>query len=876
MRLPCLGMILFTASLLELGVGPTPATARASAWRRLDSPHIRTTRAKLARMLRRDGVPKSEGLLRYRYLVRVELLGAGGGTALHSEVVIRFRSLPKLVLAKGDNPGGPQPGRAQVGPFEACKTRAGAVGRTCPVKYNGRGFVDVTRAFTHRNMLFVHDPRHKGKGHTVLWFAADRSQHYMWYYIVPKAGWPSFGAVRVRVRKFLLPPPSRPVALPSSPSDPGASRPAGPHTPHPARPQPHTAVARPRARAAIAPTPSPRRAVRAGRDAWTIVQSFHKSISRRELADRIRRDGLRHPGYLLDHRYVTRIALLNAGGGSLSRSELQLRLVSQPAKALARAWADLPGIQRGQMGAEDLCRPLPRGRGGPEARRCPMQFGGLGWRNVIGAFSSVRMRLVVDPNNNNQGNMVLWLISNSPQTGLSYRFAHRAALPSLGKGEVQVDLFKVIESPGSAAPGARPSGPPMSGPLAGPGSTGWTLLGQRAHRPMPRQSLAVRMRGDGVAYPQYLLRYKYLVRLSITSAGGSHGRRSEVVLRMDSRPKAALGVAWSDHRLRWGAQIGPLSRCQRLPAARNPYGGSVDASRPRGHVCPVQYGGLGWRNLISGFGATRVMIITAPRRPGSGNQLLWLAFDQPQPDLAVRPAKGQGGALFARVRAEKLMVGGRPPAREPHADEGPGPERGGGMPGPPRGTPSDQVPPTWRPVPGRGASPSTGDSNTSGWRTLRSNHLQVARNALYWTIRRDGFKNPWYLLKHHYLVRLELFARDRRAETRILMSAPPSLAVGQGRAATRSGVQVGPTNRCQRRVGQPAFCPLHYANMGWRNLASGLKATDLLVVTDPGGYGRQARTVIWLAFDQPQPSLRYRPIQTGSGQAILQVQRYRY
>lgn len=868
MRFPFLRTTLVTVALIALGAPFDPAHGAGSAWRRLDAPHAKTTRAALGRILKRDGVAHPQRLLNHRYLVRVELTGAGGGTALHSEVVIRFRSLPKRVLAKAWNPGGPQPGRAQLGPFEACKTRPGSVGRTCREKYNGKGFVDVTRAFTHRNMLFVHDPRHKGKGHTVLWFAADRSQHYMWFYIVPKAGWPSFGKARVRVRKYLLPTPTRPVPLPTTPSDPGSPRPGGGHGVPPARPGARATVPAPRPRAATAPTP--RRAVRAGPETWTTVSTFHQPISRARLAARLRTDGLRHPGYLLDQKYLVRIALVNAGGGSLSRSELQLRLLSQPIKALAKAWADLRGLKRGQIGAEDRCRPLPSGRGGPEAKRCPMQLGGLGWRNVLGAFSSVRMRLVVDPNNNNQGNMVLWLGSSSPQTGLRYRFAHRAALPSLGRGEVQVNLFELRESAGAGSPGPRATPPTDHGRKPLPGGAGWTRLGSWAHRPTRREVLATRMRRDGVAYPQHLLRHKYLVRLSITRAGGTYGRRSEVEVRMDSTPKAALGVAWSDHRQRWGAQLGPVARCRTLPAARNPYGGA-DRSRPRGHVCPIQYGGLGWRNLVSAFTATHVMIITAPGRPKRGNQLIWLAFDRPQPNLAVRPVRGQGANLWARVRAEKLVIG-HPAGQEPNADGG------GQTPGPRRpGTSPDQAPPTWKPVPGApGGAPSSPGPGATGWRTQRSAHLQVARNALYWTIRRDGFANPWYLLKHHYLVRLEVFARDRRAETRIRLAAPPRLAVGEGRAASRSGVQIGPTRRCRRGAGQPAFCPLHYANLKWRNLASGLAATDLLVVTDPGGYGRRARTVIWLAFDRPQPSLEYQPIRTAAGQAALRVQRYRY
>ena len=151
-----------------------------SAWKRLDAPHGQIKGSALMRRLKKDGVRQPARLLKHKYLLRLEIRGAGGGSALHSEVVVRFRSKPGRALAKAWNAGGPQPGRAQLGAWGACKKRPRAVGRTCPKQYNGKGFVDVTAAFSDRNMLFVHDPKRKGQGRTILWFAADRSQQYLW------------------------------------------------------------------------------------------------------------------------------------------------------------------------------------------------------------------------------------------------------------------------------------------------------------------------------------------------------------------------------------------------------------------------------------------------------------------------------------------------------------------------------------------------------------------------------------------------------------------------------------------------------------------------------------------------------------------------
>ena len=828
---------MMTLALLCVGVGLTPAPAARgadAAWKRIAGKHRPTSRARLVRQMKRDGVKHPERLLKHRYLLRAEIRNAGGGSALHSEVVVRFRSRPAVALAKAWNAGGPQPGRAQLGAWDSCHKRRGAVGRTCPRKYNGKGFVDVTSAFTGRNMLFVHDPKRKGRGYTILWFAADRSQEFLWYYVVTKTGWPSYGFGRLSVNKYLAPADEPPARLPGAPPDPGV-RP----TP---RPTPTPPVTRP------TPTPTPR----PGPAMWTNIATQPQPLSRQELARKMRADGVRYPAYLLRHKYLVRIALRNAGGGSRSRSELQLRFLSQPAKALGKAWADQPGLRRGQLGAEDRCRPLPAGQGGPEGKRCPVQFNGLGWRNVISAFSSVRMRAVVDPNNNGQGNMLLWLAFDHSQTGLSYRFVRRATLPSFGQGDVRIRLYERGGDDGSPSPGVDPSPGPTPRPRA-PGA-GWTALGG-AHQAIGRAALAQRMRQDGVTHPAYLLRFKYLVRLSITDAGGSHSRRSEVVVRFPSKAKAALGVAWSDHRRRWGAQVGPLSRCRRLPQPRNPYGSGGGWHRqPQGHVCPVQYNGLGWRNLIQAFSERQIMLVTAPWRAGRGNQLLWLGFDRAQDAMAYRAAVAAGhghhGGIRARIQVQKYVVG-------------PG---AGGL----QRTP----PPTWHRLPG--APPDDGSPDAgSGWQSRSGQHLRVPRNTLYWTIRRDGFSNPWYLLRHHYLVRVELTSKDTRAETVLRFQGRPSQAVGQGRAASRSGTQVGSPARC-RRSGRPGYCPLHFANIGWRNLISGLTGAKVYFVTDPGGYGRTATTTLWLAFDQPQRSVQWKRAGAATGHAQIRIQRYRW
>jgi hypothetical protein len=470
--------------------------------------------------------------------------------------------------------------------------------------------------------------------------------------------------------------------------------------------------------------------------------------------------------------------------------------------------------------------------------------------------------------------MLIWLAFDHAQRGMAYRFVKRASLPTLGQGEVKLGLYEVREGGATPDPGAQPR--PAPRPSRDPGTpgtprtprprekpaAGWTALDE-PHRPASRAALVRRMKRDGVNYPQHLLKHKYLVRLSIYGAGGPQHRRSEIVVRLSSRPKAALGTGFADHRRRWGAQAGALHRCRPLPRPRNPYrSGRGWKRQPAGHVCPLQYGGLGWRNLIGAFTGTKVMFITAPWRPGRGKQLLWLAFDRPQDAMAFRPAKspsGKPGKAYAKVRADKFVKGKAASGRH---GSGPG---GSG----PRATP----PGSWKPVPHRpGARRPAG----AGWTPLRGRHLRVPKSTLYQTIKRDGFKNPGYLLRRRYLVRVQVTGATQRAETLLRFAVPPAQVVGKARARNRSGVQLGTPQACRRRGGPKAFCPLHFANIGWRNLKSGLQRRTVLVVTDPGGPGKTATTTLWLAFDRPQSRIFQKRAGRAPGKANVSIKRYRF
>ncbi len=543
----------------------------------------------------------------------------------------------------------------------------------------------------------------------------------------------------------------------------------------------------------------------------------------------MRQDGVPSPAYMLHNRFLLRVSLTSAGGGSGSRTELLLRLISRPKRALGKAWSDRPELRRAQIGGSSRCAPLPRDRGGPEGHRCRVHFNNLGWRNLISAFTEKSVRIISDPNNPNQGNVLLWLAFDQSQSGLAHRFVLRSALPTFGKGNLSLRFYAIADGAG-ISPRPRLTNPPS--PSLTPG---WKPLGSSSHRPVGKAALAARMRRDGVRATAYMLQHKYLVRLSISGAGGGRGHRSELILKTSSKPSAALGTAWSDHRGRWGAQIGARSLCRPLARALNPYGSYGGL---RWHSCPIRYNGLGWRNLISAFSSTEMMLITVSRRRAGGNQVLWLAFDRPQALLYKLAGSDRAHRMAAgTLKAEKFVHG-----------------QGGGA-----------------------LSPSPRPGGLTAWRDDSGTHRYLPKNSLYWKIRRDGFSNPWFLLKKRYLVRLQIASSSGLSHTVLRLANPPGVAVGTGLApgGSRSGVQAGALARCMSAGSRPR-CPLHYANLGWRNLSAGLRAKEVIFITTPSRASRGASTIVWMAFDNPQSLIRLRNLRTDPGRAAVTIGRYRW
>ncbi len=171
----------------------------------LDGTHQDTPRRQLRQMLMGEGLPTPRQLLVYPYLVRVEISNTGGGSASHSEVLLKFTNPPIVAIGKAwaDND---QPNRAQIGNFKNCEINASLAphGHTCPNKYNGQGWVDLTSSVSQtKRILIINDPNIANRAGTVIWFAFNQPQNQIQYDIIErKRRHQSFGFGNISARKY--------------------------------------------------------------------------------------------------------------------------------------------------------------------------------------------------------------------------------------------------------------------------------------------------------------------------------------------------------------------------------------------------------------------------------------------------------------------------------------------------------------------------------------------------------------------------------------------------------------------------------------------------------------------------------------------------
>jgi len=638
------------------------ASAHAGGWKSLGDKPQEISKNEAKKLMRADGLKSSEKLLKYPHLVRIAIRDTGGGSSNHSEVAVRFRWIPKKVFAKAWSDG-KERNRAQLGAYGACKIPKAKgsikpVGRTCTTNYNGRGFVDVTEAFSDRNMLFVHDPGAAKKGNSIIWAASEKPQENMWHYVFQGSKAIPFGFGRINAKLF---------QIKDSGDEPSVTTP--PSTPDESGPESTTAI-----------TGEPKR------QDWKLHDKEHKPVSRSKIIEELKKDGVPNPAYMLSHRYLVRLLLNNTGGGSSSYSEVMVKFPDTPQKALGKAWADRKEANRAQIGALGECRKKPTSKGAMKSTHiCPFHFSGLGWRNLVGAFTAKTIFLINNPNNNNKGGTLLWAAFDKPQDSIAHKIPDGLAGPSFGLGNLSVKKYaikgaKTEPHPVSPPTKQRPRGldsperdprdidssftprPPREPP-----KSKWTVHKTSLKTLTPWQ-LARLLRKERLRGGTILTRYAYLVRVEIQNTGGGAGRRSEVGLKFKSRIRSVLGKASADDPAMGRAQIGPMSSCK---------AGKYRNLPPGWRTCPVHYNNLGWRDLSSKIsGHNKILIINQPRKPHKANTTLWFAFTQNPGPIMVRHFQKAGRYTLktGKLRIQKIKMnsqsapGRRRPSDRPHYD----------------------------------------------------------------------------------------------------------------------------------------------------------------------------------------------------------------
>ncbi|MCD6498725.1 MAG: hypothetical protein J7M25_10575 [Deltaproteobacteria bacterium] len=630
-------------------------------------------------------------------------------------------------------------------------------------------------------------------------------------------------------------------------------------------------------------TPS---AARAG--SWKRLGGRVRKVSKTAVAKKMRADGLKHPGDLLNHRYLVRLAISATGRGPANHSEVVVRFQGLPKKVLAKAWSGGRAKNRAQLGGYSTCK-LPKVHGPVHSvgRVCGTKYNGMGFVDVTNVFTERNILFTHDPTRPKKGNTIVWFASDTPQRKLWYYVLPGARGVAFGFGRIRANQYELPMGPvgepsvppppdadthhsggsgtvsfGNQQPsrvvppvGRTPIGQaptrsvvvPVPRRTAAQAVAGWNAAG--SPRQLDRRLIERRMRADGVRAPNLLLAHPYVVRLSISSMSGY----AEVELKGMRRAARAFGNAWVSPKERSRVEFGRAGRCRRRKGTGWP---------AWAHWCPIHFNGLGWRDLTGSWNGGRLLVTFGPVEGAASGLVVWAAYARPQSNLAYR-VRWYGGKGVARVVQFSSLSGGQPGARPPAQKRVPQTVD-------PWGGPRRTTPRVWKPI----RAPLT---TWPLWRVL--GRMQA-----------DRVVGSRALVAYPYVVRIALRrtggGTGRRSEIGFWFKSPVALALGFGQADSpeMGRAQIGTLRSC--RAGRYRFlprgwrtCPLQFNNLGWRNLTSAVRNRKKILIINQPARAYRANTILYLAFaSDPGPILVRRYRRAGAytlGVGRLQVMRVR-
>jgi len=593
---------IFAVSIIFSGFGDLSDASAASpgaVWDGfLDGSHKKVTRQEIQNMARGEGIQKMGPLMRGKYIVRVEIKDTGGGSASHSEVLLKFAGTPRGAMGKAWADQNER-NRAEIGNLSDCPTGGYTPeGHRCPTKYNAMGWVDLTSSVNGNNkVLIINDPNAGYRAGTIIWFSFDQAQNRIAYDIIEKTTGNTFGFGKINARKYVI----------------GEAEPPPPPPPPPVTPP--------------------------GTNWNGYLDGGHQPMNRRAMRDMLIREGISDPRTLLGYPYLVRIEIKNTGGGSASHSEVLLKFTETPKAAIGKAWADQNERNRAEIGNLSSC---PTGGYTPEGHRCPTKYNAAGWINLTNSVNKNDKVLIInDPNAGYRAGTIVWFAFSSAQTRIPYDIIEKTTGHTFGFGKISAKKYQVKRA---ERPTPRPPQPIAVTP---PGSKWDGVLGSTPQK-VTRKRIMEIVAADGLNVPPGFFSAAEYVRVEISNTGGGRASHSEVLLGFKRPPKAAFGKAWADANDRHRAQIGNLGNCRA--------GGSY---APEGHTCPKNFNGMGWVNVTNAVKkGTKVLIINDPNAGNRANTIIWFAFKKPGGPIQYDIIEKKTGQTFGfgKISAKRYRI----------------------------------------------------------------------------------------------------------------------------------------------------------------------------------------------------------------------------
>ncbi|MBN2725117.1 MAG: hypothetical protein JXR95_13720 [Deltaproteobacteria bacterium] len=545
-------------------------TANSKGWIKLEPPGITSsTVRKLSPVIKKELKSHSTGLLKYKNILRVEILGDSEHSGL-SETVLYFKKAPSKAFAVAKSNIAKR-SSVMISQYSICPWDEVKLRHNCPGGgIANEGPIDIMNLVKKNKLLVISRSRKGNPTKTVLWMASNDIPQIYYFGISQN----HFGKDSLSITHYTLSPEPSP-ALPPDPDEIllKNKNPKNPSESDGTKTKPETK------NLPVKTPPVIVKPMQEDSKKTPIVPTGFNTISMKKLISPVNRMKKDFLPKIDDMQKLNWHRLQVTSIDYLSGSDFKLHFSGKIEKLFIYSWTDNRNLKNTSVGDTSKC--TRKGLNG-----CPFVIDGTRWYDFSNLIKTSTMEVRSFPGVAYGGNLIIWVGTYDSSISFSYKSENFT---------------------GSIASASYLSDRTVSDVTSAANKT--SKLPKTAKKPFIHANISEiskLLNADGIdASESGLLGYKYLLKITL-KPGKKYPALVDLVL--PSVPDFVLGKSTGNQRGKFRTQLGSRRKCSSLS-------------------CPYHIHNLGWRNLTAGFSSVKSRIVIKSPTEGAVSKVqFWIGY----------------------------------------------------------------------------------------------------------------------------------------------------------------------------------------------------------------------------------------------------------